>query len=75
MVGVVGTGVTAAQEVVGPDDGEAHEVLHNVSDTFWILIGWESVDAVVGAGIQGRVGRVDAHRVDMAECRRAGLRW
>jgi hypothetical protein len=64
--------MTAAEEVPGSDDGEAHGVLPTVSDPFRCPVD-DAEDAVVGGDVKGVVGRVDAESVDVSErsfCRR-----
>jgi hypothetical protein len=53
MIVVALTGMPAAEEVIGPRDGEAHEILHDVANQLGIAPADELVHAVVRAGVQG----------------------
>jgi hypothetical protein len=58
--------VSTGQEAFRTHDGEAHEVLDQVTDTFGRFTLGYPVDAVMSAGVQGAVAGIDAQPVDMA---------
>ncbi len=67
QAGVGRVGVAAAEEVPWPDDGETHGVLEPAGDPARRTGGGDAEQSVVGGGVEGAVGRVDAEPVHMRD--------
>ena len=64
--------MTAGQEFVRPGDGEAHEVLRELTNSLGRLILLNGVEAVMSCDVELVVRWVDAEAVDVHHARRDG---